>query len=298
MELKELEHFLAVVQHGGFSKAASNIYVSQPTLSKSIKKLEASLGVTLFERSTRKLVLTDAGELVYNQAMKIISATNELQEALDDLLNIPSGEIKIGVPPLIGTLFFPTIAKKFASVHPNVSLTLYEHGAKRIEYLVEDGKIDLGIVVMPVDQKKFSITPFVKEEFMFFSHVDHPFAKRASIHIRDLVNESFILFNEEFALHHLIIHQCKTKGGFMPQIAYESSQWDLITELISEKIGITLFPKSIFQKMDPSVMTTVPLEDPPMWELGVITKKERYLSFAVRALLRFIEEEFTAKITA
>src|SRR5699024_7891743 len=199
MELRELEHFIAVVDYDGFSKAASNIYVSQPTLSKSIKKLEEALDVILFERSTRTLELTDAGELVYNKSLKIISATEELKASLDDLLHIPSGEIKIGIPPVIGTLFFPIIAKKFDQLHPQISLQLIEHGAKRIEYLIEDGKVDVGIVVMPVSEKRFTISPFINEEFQLFVHANHPLAKQDNIHLSELRNESFILFNKEFS---------------------------------------------------------------------------------------------------
>src|SRR5690554_4268503 len=103
MELKDLRYFMEVVDYGSFTKAAVNTYISQPTLSKSIKKLEADLNVELFERSTRKLVLTDAGEIVYKQAAKILGSTKELHTLLDDLMNLPTGTIKIGIPPLIGT---------------------------------------------------------------------------------------------------------------------------------------------------------------------------------------------------
>lgn len=295
MELKELEHFIAVVQYGGFSKAASNIYVSQPTLSKSIKKLEENLNVILFERSTRKLILTDAGSLVYHQANKIISSTKELKTSLDDLLNVPSGEIKIGIPPLIGTLFFPIIAEKFDRLHPKISLQLVEHGAKRIEYMIDDGKVDLGIVVLPVDKNKFSIKPFIKEEFMFFAHPNHPLASKSSVALHELKEEDFILFNREFALHNLIIDQCEKNAGFSPNIAYESSQWDLIAELVSAKLGITLLPKSIYSKMAAHSISVVPIQSPPMWELGIITKKDRYLSYAVRALIQFLEREFSER---
>lgn len=292
MELKELEHFIAVVNYGGFSRAASNIYVSQPTLSKSIKKLEADLQVVLFERSTRKLALTDAGQLVYNKANKILNATRELTTSLDDLLNIPSGEITIGIPPLIGTLFFPIIAQKFGSLYPEISLQLVEHGAKRIEYLVEDGQVDLGIIVLPVNERKFTVAPFIKEDFMFFAHPDHPLAKKPIIELKELEHENFILFNREFSLHNLIIEQCEKMGGFFPKIAYESSQWDLITELVSAQLGITLFPKSIYPKMDNHAVKMIPIKSPPIWELGIITKKDRYLSFAVKTLLQFLDEEF------
>src|SRR5699024_4509662 len=105
LELTELKYFIAVVEHGSFSKAASNIFVSQPTISRTVKTLEKKLNVALLERSTRRLILTDAGKLVYEQGKKIIGATNELNVLLDDLMDQPSGDIRIGIPPLIGTLF-------------------------------------------------------------------------------------------------------------------------------------------------------------------------------------------------
>ena len=287
LEMKELVYFIAVVNYGSFTKAAENIYISQPTLSKSIKKLETELKVVLFERSTRKLMLTDAGEIVYKQANKIVGAANELTTLLDDVMNLPSGEIKIGIPPLIGTLFFPEIAKGFGELYSEVSLKLIELGAKRIEHLVEEGQVDVGIVVLPTDKNKFNTLPFIKEEFMIFTSIKHSLAENEVIKLQQLKEENFILFNREFALHELIIQQCQ-KAGFHPNIAYESSQWDLIAELVIAQLGITLLPKSIYAKMDKKAIKMIPLESPPLWELGIITKKDSYLSFAVRALLRFL----------
>lgn len=291
MELKDLRYFMEVVNYGSFTKAAVNTYISQPTLSKSIKKLETELKVELFERSTRKLILTDAGEIVYKQAAKILSATNELHTSLDDLMNLPTGNIKIGIPPLIGTLFFPTIAQEFGMQHSQVSLELIELGAKRIEHLVDEGQVDVGIVVNPTDHNKFMVHPFIKEEFMLYTHPAHPLSNEKSVKLEQLENESFILFNQEFALHNFIIQQCHN-AGFAPKIAYVSSQWDLIAELVIAQLGITLLPKSIYTKMDKTQITMIPLESPPMWELLIITKKDRYQSFAVRALLKFLDEEF------
>ncbi|WP_053363347.1 LysR family transcriptional regulator [Bacillus sp. FJAT-27251] len=287
MELKDLHYFYEVVNYRGFTKAAAHTFVSQPTLSKSIKKLEAELGVELFERSTRKLELTDAGEIVYSQAIKILSATDELRILLDDLRNLPTGTIKIGIPPLIGTLFFPSIAKSFGEQYPEVSLKLIELGAKRIEHLVEEGEVDAGIVVLPTEKGKFNTSPFRKEDFMLYTSACHPFVKKEVIALEELKAERFILFNREFALHHLIIKRCQ-QAGFVPNIAYESSQWDLIAELVTARLGITLLPKSIYEKMDKNAVAAIPLHDPPIWELGIITKKDRYQSHAVKALIRFL----------
>lgn len=291
MEMKDLRYFIEVANYGSFTKAAANTYLSQSTLSKSVKKLENELKVELFERSTRKLKLTDAGHIVYRQGLKILGATNELTTLLDDLMNLPTGDIKIGIPPLIGTLFFPAIAKNFGKLYAEVSLELVELGAKRIEYLVEEGQVDVGIVVLPTDRSKFDTSPFIKEEFMLFINKHHSLAKEELVTLEQLKDENFILFNKEFALHELIIQQCQL-AGFQPTIAYESSQWDLITELVIAELGITLLPKSIYAKMDQKAIKMLPLYNSPMWELAIITKKDAYLSFAVKALLRYLTEDF------
>jgi len=288
MKLRELHHFIAIVEHGNFSKAAANIYVSQPTLSKSIKKLEEDLQVHLFRRSTRNLQLTDAGQIVYQQALKINGLIDELAAKLDNLTHSPSGEIKIGIPPVIGTLFFPDIAANFGKLYPNVTLQLIEHGAKKIERFIDEGSVDVGLVVLPTNQQLFEITPFIEEEFYLFTSPNHPLAQEEIVTVTQLKKEKFIVFNQDFALHKLIIHYCE-QAGFEPTIAYESSQWDLITELVRADLGITLLPKSIHTKMVHGTTKMIPLQQPPMWKLGVITKKDRYQSFAVRALLQFLE---------
>lgn len=290
MELKDLRYFTEVANYGSFTKAAASTYLSQPTLSKSIKKLESELNVELFERSTRSLMLTDAGEIVLQQARKILGATDELSSLLDDLINLPTGNIKIGIPPLIGTLFFPGIAKTCRQQYPQVSLELIERGAKRIEQLVEEGQVDVGIIVFPTDDSKFDITPFIKEEFMLYTSSKHQFATLKEVSLQQLAEENFIVFNREFALHELVIKECQ-KAGFQPNIAHESSQWDLITELVGAELGITLLPKSIYRKMDHNTIQMIKLTSPPMWELGFITKKDRYQSFAVRALLELVSAE-------
>lgn len=291
IDLNELKHFIAVVEYESFTNAAKHIYVSQPTLSKSVDKLEKKLKVKLLERSTRKIIVTDAGELVYKQANKILGSTNELNVLLDDLKNLPSGDINIGVPPLIGTLFFSKIAQYFGKSNPGIKLHLVELGAKRVETLVEEGKVDVGLIVLPVNEEKFNILPFIEDKFMLFTHKSHPLAKNEIIKMEALKDEDFILFTEEFSLHNLVIQQCE-KAGFHPKIAYESSQWDLMTELIIAELGVTLFPKSAYEKMDQEKVSITPIHSPPIWRLGVITKQDSYQSYALRALLKFFDNEF------
>ncbi|KWW21715.1 LysR family transcriptional regulator [Peribacillus simplex] len=290
MEFRDLKSFMEVALHKSFTNAAAQSYLTQPSLSKAVKKLEEELRVELFDRSTRHLRLTDAGQIVYQQSQKAFAALSELNVLLDDLRDITTGEVKIGIPPLIGTLFFPEIARSFQERYPKVSLQLVELGAKLIGKLVEDGEIDLGIVVLPASDATFHISPFIEDEFVLFLHEEHRLAQQPAVSLAELKDEKFILFSEDFTLHDYIIQACE-KDGFTPDISYQSSQWDLIIELVSSKLGITLLPRSIYRKQNNENVTIKPLKHSNLyWKLGIITKKDAYQSYALKELLKLLEE--------
>lgn len=288
MNLREILLFMEVADQQSFTKAAEHTYLSQPSLSKVVKKLEEELQVELFDRSTRHLHLTDAGKIVYQQGQKSLESLSELKVLLDELRNVKTGKIKIGIPPLVGTLVFPDMALKFHTKYPKVLLQLVELGAKRIVPLVEDNKVDLGICVLPVDEEKLNVYPFISDEFVVFIYDDHPLAAREFLSISELKHENFILFSNDFTLHDSVINACK-ENGFEPNVSYETSQWDLITELIAAKMGIALLPKSIFYKQNHPNVKMIPIKGSVfLWRLGIITKKNAYHSFATRELLKML----------
>ncbi|RID81478.1 LysR family transcriptional regulator [Peribacillus asahii] len=292
MELRDINSFIEVANHKSFTKAAAHSYLTQPSLSKAIKKLEEELHVELFDRSTRHLRLTDAGQIVYQQGQKALAALSELDVLLEELMDVTAGTIRIGIPPLIGTLFFPDIARRFNQKYPKVSLELTELGAKLIGQLVEDGQVDLGIIVMPANEKKFNIHPFIQDEFVLYLYEDHPLAHKQSISLSELRDERFILFSKDFTLHDHVIQACENHG-FTPTISYQSSQWDLIVGLVSSKLGIALLPRSIYEKQTNSNVKIIPIEENStlLWKLGIITKKGAYHSFALKELLKMLGEE-------
>ncbi|WP_191273345.1 LysR family transcriptional regulator [Neobacillus kokaensis] len=291
MELRDLKSFMEVADFKSFTNAAAHSFLTQPSLSKAVKKLEEELDVELFDRSTRHLRLTDAGRIVYQQSQKAFAALSELNILLDELRDIAAGEIKFGIPPLIGTLFFPMIAQQFNERYPKVTLELVELGAKVIGRLIDEAKIDVGIVVLPADEAMFHTFPFFQDEFVLFIHEHHELAQKTTVTLKDLQHESFILFSEDFALHDYIIDACKSEG-FTPQVSYQSSQWDLILELVSAKLGIALLPKLIYQKQTNKNVKIVPLQNPTLyWNLGIITKKDAYHSFALRELLKMLNNQ-------
>ena len=119
MELRDLQLFMAVVEEESYTKAAARMYVSQPTLSKSIKRLEEELAITLLHRTTRKVAVTEEGRVVYDYAKRIVNTKEALDRSLQDMRDVQRGTIRIGIPPLIGTLFFPEIAQQFHQKFPH-----------------------------------------------------------------------------------------------------------------------------------------------------------------------------------
>ncbi|WP_110111709.1 LysR family transcriptional regulator [Bacillus sp. CGMCC 1.16541] len=284
MDVRHLHYFSEVAKHGSFTRASEALHISQPSLSKMVKSLESELGVMLIDRSGKRLQLTDAGKIVYQQADGILSSLRDLSNSLYDLMHLQKGTIKIGLPPLIGTLFFPRIIKSFYTTYPEIQVKLIEYGAKKMQKILEIGEVDIGIALLPVDEQKFSTIPFVKERLQLAVHKSHPLSHRQSISLKELQDESFILFHEDFTMHELIYNEC-IKYGFTPKIAYTSSQWDLIGEMVAANLGITLFPYSICQKLNKEQISIIELEAEIPWDLALIVKKNRYISFATQAFI-------------
>jgi len=290
MDIKQLSYFVEVAKQKNFTKASNILHLTQPTLSKMVKSLEDELEVELIDRSSRKIELTDAGEIVFEQGQKILASIDEVSLLLYDLMNLKKGKIKIGIPPLIGVLFFPEIIKGFQDLYPGVTIQLIEVGANKVKALVEDGEIDLGVVVLPVEADRFNVIPFVSEEMQLFVHSTHPIASQTEISLERTHEESFILFNEAFMLHDKIIEEC-IKAGFTPNVSYESSQWDFIVALVEQNIGVAILPQPIEKKINHETVKAIKITNPVIpWELGVILKKDRYVSYITREFLRYMND--------
>lgn len=290
MDLRQLSYFLEVARHGSFSKASHHLHLSQPTLSKMVKSLEEELGVLLFERSTRRIELTDAGEVVLTHAQNIVRSFENLDAALTEVKQIKKGRFTLGLPPVIGASFFPKIIARFHQLYPNVQIQLVEEGGIWVEQALLEGEIDLGVVVLPVDEELFETVPLVKRELKLVVHPKHPLAEKDRVTLLDLQKESFILFRKGFALHERVREAC-ILSGYEPTVAYESAQWDLISELVSAHMGISLLPDTICDKLDPAQVTVIRMAEPKVhWNLAMIWHKHHYLSYAAKAWVRFVQE--------
>ncbi|SCM81160.1 LysR family transcriptional regulator [Sporomusa sphaeroides] len=296
MDLLRLTYFIEVAEQLSFTKAAKVLHVSQPSISKMVRSLEDELGVTLIDRSARRIKLTDAGQTLYERGRRILESLKTVASDLDDLTKGQKGRIRIGIPPMVETSFFAIAIGEFKKNYPNIIIDLVEVGSKAVEDMAEDGEIDIGVVVLPVRNKTdFSMFAFTKDPIWLIVHPEHRLAGQELVHIADLEDEPIVMFRKDFALHDHIVEKCR-EHGFMPKVLCESSQWDFMVEIVAAKLGVALLPKVVCDKLGAGVVTALPIaEEISPWHLAVMWKKDTYLSFAAREWLRYAARLFDAE---
>jgi DNA-binding transcriptional LysR family regulator len=296
LDIRHLKYFSEVARLLSFTKAAATLHVSQPSLSKAIKNLEEELNVPLFYRSSRQLELTDAGKAVLKNAKDVLEAFSNLTSELTDILELKKGEIRIGIPPIMGAAFFSKLISEFKKVYPLVDITLTEVGTKVIKERVDEGSLDIGLICsLPVQSDSFEIIKLLKDPLMAITHSDHPLAARQQIDFSDLKDESFILYRNDFSLHDSIVEEC-ARNGFYPNVVCESSQKDFMLEMVESNIGVSLFPGKICRKINNPKIAVLPFYNANVFlELGMIWKKNKHLPFAVREFISMSEKQLRAE---
>ncbi len=282
-----------MARQGSFTKASEILYVSQSTISKLIKNLEIELGVSLFHRAPKKIILTDAGVLLFDKAIIILETLNSINTELYNLAGTPRGHLKIGIPPMVQTLFSKAIAE-FNALYPQITIDLSEDGSRKVEQQIHEGNLDVGIVVLPTRKTvELETVPFLKEPLMLIVHANHPLANKTIVDMTELKEESFVLYRDDFALRDHILDKC-TEIGFTPKIVCETAQWDFIVDIVTSKLAIAFLPQSLCAKLNLNLISYIPLKNEiKPWHLAIAWKKNTYLSYATRAWLEYAFKLFS-----
>ncbi|MDR3588222.1 MAG: LysR family transcriptional regulator [Negativicutes bacterium] len=293
MEINQLIYFLEVAKQKSFTGAAKTLHVSQPAISKMIRMLEDELGVILFDRSSRHVQLTDYGTIVQNQVQKLVQTFQDIHTELDEVTLLQKGVLRIGIPPMVGEMFFPRIIGLFHQQYPNIKIKLFEVGSKKVEDGVEDGSLDVGVAVLPIKPDTFEAYEFAKNPIMLVVDSQHRLAGRTAAKFSDLKDESFILYRQDFGLYQMIVNACNL-AGFDPDIVCETSQWDFMARIVADGLGIALLPKRVCQELKNSNVKVIPLDSPQIyWHLALIWRQHAYQSQATQKWIAFAKSQFT-----
>ena len=184
---------------------------------------------------------------------------------------------------------FIQILGEFHKLYPNITYNLVENGGKMIESQLANDEIDIGITTLPVDGTIFNSIPLYQEDLKLVLNKEHHLAHRKTVEMKELANEDFILFNEDFYLNDKIREAAKN-AGFIPKTISKISQWNFIENLLNAHLGVSILPDNIVRMLD-SNFKHININDSAMkWELGVIWKKEKYLSHATRQWIDFMSQ--------
>ena len=290
MEIKHFKYFVDVARLKSFSKAAQVNFVSQSTISKVIRDLEEELGSPLFLRSSKFVELTDAGERLFLQAAKIVEMFQGVTRYFQDEMTSEKGLLRIGLPPITGATVFGQLLGRFKRRHAGIDIQLFEYGSKNVEAAVQDGSIDVGIVCSQPQEGLYGTVLFPKDPLKVVLHPSHPLSELRQIDFRDLEQENFVLFRKDFSLHDAILRRCKT-AGFLPNVILETTQRELMTQIVEANLGITLLPAQIADSLNPRQMSAVPVADPQIYlEIALIWNTKQYVSKAAQLWIDFVRE--------
>ena len=191
MDIRQIEYFVEVAKQLSFTKAAATLHVSQPSISKAIQNVEAELGVPLFYRSSKQLELTDAGQAVLINSMQVLESFENLRSELTDLMELKKGQIRIGIPPIVGAEFFSKLISYYKEQYPYIEILLTEVGTKKIREEIEAGELDIGLVCSASSSNEnLETIHFLKDPLQLIVHEQHPLAKKETVTLSDLVEEA------------------------------------------------------------------------------------------------------------
>jgi LysR family transcriptional regulator, transcription activator of glutamate synthase operon len=295
MEVHQLAYFESVSRHLHFTRAAEELNVAQPSVSQQIRKLEHELGTPLFHRMKRHVALTEAGMLFLRHTRAILQQLEEARVEVQELSGLRKGSLAVGAPPSVGTHLFPRALGLFSHSHPGISLTFREAGSRTLLQLLQDGELDLAVVIQPIRHPALETLPLLEEELQLAVPRSHPFAAggRASrVRLADLSAEPFVLLREgAYDLRDQTLTACR-KAGFEPRVALDGGEMDSVLRFVAAGLGVAILPEMVLGDVDPSTgPVALRLAAPRLTRSLVLARrKDRYFSTAAQEFMRMLRD--------
>ncbi len=295
LSLKSLQCFVHLVKSKSFTRTAEALSLTQPTISKMLQQLEEQLQVQLFVKPEhgrkRQVELTEIGQRIYQHALGLLQAEQNIFLEIENYQQLNTGTLKLGVPPL-GAQLLTTALFDYHQQWPRIELSFLEVGSRGIEQALLNNELDVGVLLQPFDQQIFNSIELCDYPLMVLLRRDATWANRKKINLEELQQQSFLMFPENFSLNSIILDACQ-QHGFYPTIACRTSQWNLLADMVLQRMGIALLPQYYTDMLDPQLFAAIPLEKPNIqWHLAMAWKKNLPVSPAVQAWLSVIHQHF------
>ncbi len=282
MTLVQLEVFLAVVQHGGFTRAGAALSMTQSAVSHIVQSLETELDAALLIRDRRGVKLTAAGERVLMHARQILSHTDALRQELQELKGVGAETIRIGSFPSVSAQLLPAMLDAFQTRYPAITLVHLDGTNQEVRHWIHTGAVHLGFVSLPDDE--FRTVHLMQDEMVLLLPANHPLATRTSIPVEELRSEAFVMTKggcEAFIL--------KLLAPTQPDIRYEAKETSTILTMVQQGLGVTILPRLALPTQLEQI-AVLSLDPPQYRQLGLAVNPDASTPPAVSAFLEHAKE--------
>lgn len=244
MTLTQMEYLIAVDTHRNFAEAARNCFITQPTLSMQIKKVEDELNVLLFDRSKKPVLTTDIGRLIIHQARVALSEANKIREIIDNQKGAIRGELRIGIIPTISPYLLPLFVSDFITKYPEVELIIDELTSDKIITKLSQDLLDAALMVTPINESTFIEMPLFYEKFLLYLSENHPLLSKVHVNYEDIDLSDILLLKEGNCFRNQIVNLCGEYATHRRhQLKFDAGCLETIKKMVDRKQGFTILPE-------------------------------------------------------
>ncbi|HEY5316342.1 MAG TPA: LysR substrate-binding domain-containing protein, partial [Solirubrobacteraceae bacterium] len=245
MELRQLRYLLALAEERHFTRAAAREHIAQPALSQQIRRLEDEVGLPLVERTTRRVALTDAGDLLVARARRILAEVDAAQAELEGLRGLRGGRVTVGAMHTMGPVDVSLVLAIFHERHPDVELTVREQSSEELAEMLRVDELDLAFlsVTERIESHGLGLQQLVSEELVAVLPADHRLAARRRIRMVELAGEKFISYRDGSRLREALVSAGRG-AGYEPHVTLESNESPRIRRLVARGLGVAILPRS------------------------------------------------------
>jgi LysR family transcriptional regulator, hydrogen peroxide-inducible genes activator len=251
MNFRDLRYLVALADHRHFGRAAAASFVSQPTLSTQIKKLEEELGVSLVERAPRRVMLTPIGREIAERARKVIAEVEQMGEIARRSQDPEAGTVRLGIFPTLAPYLLPHVLPAIRARFPRLELLLVEEKTDQILARLRDGRLDAGVLALPLHDDQLQIEPLFDEPFVLAVPQQHALAGKPSLNLRDLDDQHLLLLEEGHCLRDQALDVCRMSGAD-ERDGFRATSLETLRQMVAAGVGITLLPTLAVQPPVPT----------------------------------------------
>jgi len=295
MTLVQLEYIVAVDTYRSFVSAAEKCFVTQPTLSMQVQKLEEFLNVKIFDRSKQPVIPTEVGSQIIAQARIVLQENKKIKEIISSQQQDVIGELKIGIIPTIAPYLLPEVIAAMLEKYPDLKLLIWEYTTEDIIHHLKTGVIDCGILATPLVDANISETPLYYENFVSYISKNSKLYKKKTIDADDLEDENIWLLNEGHCMRTQVLNICRsTKNNRLQSLTYNTGSVETLIRMVDVNDGATLLPELALADLNAKQLNKVRyFKTPePVREISLVTHK----NFIKKRMLNALKEEILTVI--